>query len=102
MRVARWALWSIVVYGALTLINTWLIPHSLRLGAVLVGDGRRNTSLFTPFAAPFITAFAMVAWDVCLDPTFSTILTFWIWEPGSGYFGVPLANYRRWRRSSRC
>lgn len=180
MRVSRWALWGIVVvYGALTLINTWLIPHSIPtsalvlvpvvfalvhgaarygwagilvfiitclvvsnalenlsiltgfpfghyhytdglgpklflvplligpayistgylawvLGAVLVGDVRRNSSLFMTFATPFIAAFAMVAWDVCLDPTLSTILKFWIWEQGGGYFGVPLTNYLGW------
>ena len=30
MRVSRWALWGIVViYATLTLINSWLIPHSI-------------------------------------------------------------------------
>lgn len=47
------------------------------IGNVLVGDVRRGTGRFTLFATPFIAAFAMVAWDVCLDPTLSTILKFW-------------------------
>ena len=180
MRVSRWALWGIVVvYATLTLINSWLIPHSIPtsvlvlvpvafalihgaarygwagillfiviclvvsnalenlsiltgfpfghyhytnglgpklflvplligpayistgylawvLGNVLVGDVRRGANLFTTFATPFIAAFAMVVWDVCLDPTLSTILKFWIWEQGGGYFGVPLTNYLGW------
>jgi uncharacterized membrane protein len=66
------------------------------LGNVLVGDVRRGASRFTLVATPFIAAFAMVAWDVCLDPTLSTILKFWIWEQGGGYFGVPLTNYLGW------
>lgn len=66
------------------------------IGNVLVGDVRRGTGWFTVFATPFIASFAMVAWDVCLDPTLSTILKFWIWEQGGGYFGVPLTNYLGW------
>ena len=66
------------------------------IGNVLVGDVRRGTGRFTLFATPFIAAFAMVAWDVCLDPTLSTILKFWIWQDGGGFFGVPLTNYLGW------
>ncbi|HEY1388030.1 MAG TPA: carotenoid biosynthesis protein [Ktedonobacterales bacterium] len=180
MRVSRWILWGLVaLFGVLTLINSWLIPHSIPtsvlvlipvafalihgsmrygwggilvfviiclvvsnalenlsiltgfpfghyhytdglgpklflvplligpayistgylawvIGNVLVGDIRRSAGKFTLFATPFIAAFAMVAWDVCLDPTLSTILKFWIWEQGGGYFGVPLSNYLGW------
>ena len=66
------------------------------IGNVLVGDVRRGTGRFTLFATPFIASFAMVAWDVCLDPTLSTILKFWIWQDGGGFFGVPLTNYLGW------
>lgn len=66
------------------------------IGNVLVGDVRRDVGRFTLFATPFIASFAMVVWDVCLDPTLSTILKFWIWEQGGGYFGVPLTNYLGW------
>jgi uncharacterized membrane protein len=38
----------------------------------------------------------MVIWDLCLDPTFSTIQHIWIWEQGGSYFGVPLTNYLGW------
>jgi uncharacterized membrane protein len=38
----------------------------------------------------------MVAWDLCMDPTNSTIQRWWIWEQGGGYFGVPLTNYLGW------
>jgi uncharacterized membrane protein len=66
------------------------------IATVLVGDVRRDSRAFTLVATPAIAAFAMVVWDLCLDPTLSTILKFWIWEQGGGYFGVPLTNYLGW------
>jgi uncharacterized membrane protein len=63
---------------------------------VLIGDIGRKSSAFTTFAVPFIASFAMVAWDLGFDPTFSTIHHTWIWEQGGGYFGVPLTNYLGW------
>ena len=66
------------------------------LGTVLIGDVRRESSVFTTFAVPFIASFIMVAWDLGFDPTMSTIHHSWIWEQGGGYFGVPLTNYLGW------
>jgi putative membrane protein len=66
------------------------------LSTVLVGDLRRGSTALTTFAVPFIASFLMVAWDLCFDPTASTIDHLWIWEQGGGYFGVPLTNYLGW------
>src|SRR6266853_1392223 len=66
------------------------------LSTVLVGDVRPKASAFTTFAVPFIASFMMVAWDLGMDPTSSTIRHSWIWEQGGGYFGVPLTNYGGW------
>src|SRR5216684_7558971 len=66
------------------------------LSTVLVGDVRRQSSAFTTFVVPFIASFLMVVWDLCFDPTSSTIGHAWIWEQGGGYFGVPLTNYLGW------
>src|SRR5216684_2197563 len=66
------------------------------LSTVLIGDVRPKTSAFTTFAVPFIASFMMVAWDLGMDPTSSTIRHLWIWEQGGGYFGVPLTNYLGW------
>ena len=63
---------------------------------MLVGDVRSKGSWFTTFAVPFIASFMMVAWDLGMDPTSSTIRHSWIWEQGGGYFGVPLTNYLGW------
>jgi putative membrane protein len=66
------------------------------LSTVLVGNVRRGSSAFTTFAVPFIASFLMVMWDLCFDPTASTVNHIWIWEQGGGYFGVPLTNYLGW------
>src|SRR6266851_2543428 len=66
------------------------------LSTVLIGDVRPKASAFTTFAVPFIASFMMVAWDLGMDPTSSTIRHSWIWEQGGGYFGVPLTNYLGW------
>src|SRR2546421_11893140 len=66
------------------------------LSTVLIGDVRPKASAFTAFAVPFIASFMMVAWDLGMDPTSSTIRHLWIWEQGGGYFGVPLTNYLGW------
>lgn len=66
------------------------------LATVLIGDVCRTSSAFVTFVVPFIASFIMVVWDLCFDPTFSTIDHRWIWEQGGGYFGVPLTNYLGW------
>jgi uncharacterized membrane protein len=66
------------------------------LATVLIGDVRPKGSWFTTFAVPFMASFMMVAWDLGMDPTNSTIRHLWIWEQGGGYFGVPLTNYLGW------
>lgn len=66
------------------------------LATVLVGDVRRASNPYFTVAVPIIASFAMVVWDLCFDPSLSTILHFWIWEQGGGFFGVPLTNYLGW------
>src|SRR3984893_16008316 len=66
------------------------------LSTVLIGEVRRGSSALTPFAVPFIASLLMVMWDLCFDPTASTVNQVWIWEQGGGYFGVPLTNCLGW------
>src|SRR5437764_399063 len=66
------------------------------LATVLIGEVRPKGSWFTTFAVPLIASFIMVAWDLGMDPTSSTIRHSWIWEQGGGYFGVPLTNFLGW------
>jgi len=45
---------------------------------------------------PVAASFLMVAWDLTMDPTLSTIGHYWIWIQGGPYFGVPLSNFLGW------
>jgi putative membrane protein len=38
----------------------------------------------------------MVAWDLSMDPNWSTLDHAWIWSDGGAYFGVPLSNFFGW------
>src|SRR5215472_9939742 len=49
------------------------------LATILVGPVRSASSAFTTIAVPVVAAFMMVVWDVCFDPTASTIEHWWIW-----------------------
>lgn len=66
------------------------------VGTVILGELRDQKGLLATFAVPFIASFVMVAWDMGMDPTNSTIRHNWIWQQGGGYFGVPLTNYLGW------
>lgn len=64
---------------------------SWTLARVLIGFEGNNM-----FWQPFIAAFIMVAWDLTIDPSRSTISKCWIWLDGGAYFGVPLSNFAGW------
>ena len=66
------------------------------LSSILVGEVRRRSSFLTTVAVPLVASFIMVAWDLSLDPTASTIQQNWIWTQGGGYFGVPISNFLGW------
>jgi putative membrane protein len=42
-----------------------------------------------------VSAFALTAWDLFLDPQM-VARGFWVWEQPSGYFGIPWSNYAGW------
>ncbi|UYB39067.1 carotenoid biosynthesis protein [Streptomyces sp. Je 1-4] len=66
------------------------------MGTVLIGPVRRGSRLFNTVAVPAVASFAMVFWDICMDPGMATVQQNWIWEEGGGFFGVPLVNYLGW------
>jgi uncharacterized membrane protein len=45
---------------------------------------------------PLLAALVMVAWDLCMDPIWATVVRAWIWQQGGAYFGVPLSNFFGW------
>jgi putative membrane protein len=48
------------------------------------------------FALPLLASFIMLAWDLSMDPDWSTLDHVWIWQHGGPYFGVPLSNFFGW------
>ena len=47
-------------------------------------------------ALPVLASVVMTAWDLAMDPIWSTVGRLWIWQQGGGYFGVPASNYVGW------
>lgn len=66
------------------------------LGTHLVSDIGQSLGSWATLLVPAVAAFTMVAWDVCFEPTLSTVRHWWVWEHGGGYFGVPLSNFLGW------
>lgn len=66
------------------------------IATLLVGEVRRGSGWLATIGTPVIASFAMVAWDLSMDPSLATIQNFWIWEDGGGFFGVPLVNFLGW------
>ncbi len=69
----------------------WMIASILLDGADTKLDRPSNV-----IALPIVAAFAMVQWDVVMDPLNSTAGHAWTWYDGGGYFGVPLSNFLGW------
>lgn len=69
---------------------------SWTLACVILTNPRRPLSGVLMFTLPLAAAFIMVAWDLAMDPIWSTVLHAWIWTRGGSYFGVPLSNFLGW------
>ena len=82
--------WFIGIAYASTGYLAWIV------GTVLLGEVRRGATWLTTIGTPLVASFAMVAWDLSLDPAASTINKVWIWEHSGGFFGVPLVNFLGW------
>jgi putative membrane protein len=70
----------------------WMMAHSI-LSSDRTGDSLEGPNLII---LPLAASFLMVAWDLTVDPTLSTIGHYWIWTRGGPYFGVPLSNFFGW------
>ncbi len=70
-----------------------LLPSSWALAQVITGDvsGWRGRVLVAG-----VSALALTAWDLFLDPQMVG-WNFWVWaNPEGGYFGIPFINYGGW------
>jgi putative membrane protein len=51
---------------------------------------------------PLVASSIMTAWDVAMEPAWSTLDHAWIWSYGGAYFGVPVSNFLGWLLTSYC
>jgi uncharacterized membrane protein len=58
--------------------------------ALLIHRGRAGIWL------PILASLIMTAWDLAMEPDWSTLDHAWIWQAGGPYFGVPLSNFCGW------
>jgi putative membrane protein len=56
---------------------------------------RWRARVYGPAAFVLISAAAMTAWDLFLDPQMVG-WGFWVWEQPGGYFGIPWVNFAGW------
>jgi putative membrane protein len=69
---------------------------SWTLARVILGGMRTPLAGSRVVTLPLIASFIMVAWDLTMDPVWSTIVRAWIWLDGGAYFGVPPSNFLGW------
>lgn len=69
---------------------------SWTLASLLIGRTESPLTGFRVMALPLLASCLMVAWDLAMDPVWSTIVHAWIWTEGGPYFGVPLSNFLGW------
>lgn len=71
-----------------------MLPPSWIIAQTLTPHPKHKTiSYYLIFAG--ISAIAMTAWDLFLDPQM-VAWGFWIWDHPVGYFGIPWTNYVGW------
>lgn len=70
-----------------------MLPSSWAVAHILIGKHKNRVYSLALFA--LISALAITAWDLFLDPQM-VAWGFWIWDEPGAYFGIPLANYAGW------
>ena len=83
------------IFGVPALIPlAWfmLLPSSWAMGQIIVGE-RDSWQKHAAFIV--MSALALTAWDLFLDPQM-VAWNFWQWDVDGIYFGIPLSNYFGW------
>lgn len=70
-----------------------LLPPSWVMAQQILGTRLQGWPRHIALAA--ISAAALTAWDLYLDPQM-VARGFWVWAEPSGYFGIPWSNYAGW------
>lgn len=66
------------------------------LAELILGCASERLSGWRLLLVPVIAAFVMTAWDLSMEPVWSTLDRAWIWRDGGAYFGAPVSNFFGW------
>lgn len=69
---------------------SWIVARAI------AGINRRELVSWNRVLLPLLASAVMTAWDVAMDPVWSTVGHLWTWKQGGGYFGVPASNFFGW------
>lgn len=70
------------------------------LSLVIIGSPDKSLSGARVLAVPLLASFVMLAWDLSMEPDWSTIDKGWIWRDGGAFYGVPASNFLGWYLTS--
>jgi putative membrane protein len=70
------------------------------LALVVLGYREKPMRKIRLLAVPILASFFMCAWDLSMEPDWSTLDRAWIWKDGGAFFGVPLSNFFGWYLTS--
>jgi len=66
------------------------------LANILLTNFRSSLAGARVVTVPLLAAVLIAAWDLAMDPIWSTVMHAWIWRNGGRYFGVPITNFFGW------
>jgi uncharacterized membrane protein len=66
------------------------------LALLILGYADKPLSGMRVVALPLLASLIMAAWDLSMEPIWSTVDHAWIWQDGGAYFGAPLSNFFGW------
>jgi putative membrane protein len=70
------------------------------LALLIAGRAGEPLSGLRLLTQPLLASFLMVAWDISMEPVWSTVDQAWVWEKGGPFFGVPISNFLGWYLTS--
>lgn len=83
----------VVPLGWFSMLYASHVTVNLMVEGSPAGTGRRHGRMLW---MALLTALAMTAWDLTLDPYMVRVLGAWVWEQPSGFVQIPFANYVSW------
>lgn len=69
---------------------------SWTLALLILGIAKKPFQSWDTLSAPLLASSIFLAWDLSMEPDWSTVDRAGIWRQGGPYFGVPLGNFFGW------